>query len=173
VGYNGGTATWSDLIPGNYTVTETNPGAEWTVVVSGSPATVVAGQTAEAGVTNRHKLGSLQVTNGRWNRVTPDRPDLQIASQAIYPAGDCKTEWEHSRPELIPGLCRGRPIPRGWTMVVQVLRQSVVNSPGSVTSTRRFGTIIIEKRSIVVECCCSVPFSFSSDIAGISHGNRS
>ena len=50
--FDGETLSWSHLLPGEYGVTETDPGSMWTVNVSGSPATVEASQTAEATVTN-------------------------------------------------------------------------------------------------------------------------
>ncbi len=50
--YDGETLTWNDLDLGEYTVIETDPGSEWTVGISGSSATVEAGQTAEVTVTN-------------------------------------------------------------------------------------------------------------------------
>jgi hypothetical protein len=187
VGYNGGTATWSDLIPGDYTVTETNPGAQWTVVVSGSPATVVAGQTAQAGVTNTHKLGRLEVTKTvNWNGVTPDTGQtFQICiTGPSYPAGDCKTvgynggtaTWS----DLIPGDYTITETDPGtqWTAVVLGSPATVVacqTAWACVTNTRqvRTGTIIIEK-VVNLECVdlCDEPptFNFSGDIAG-SIGN--
>jgi hypothetical protein len=49
-------ATWTltNLIPGVYTISEADAGTEWTEVVTGSPATVVAGQTASSTVTNTY-----------------------------------------------------------------------------------------------------------------------
>ncbi len=52
VGYNGGVVTFSDLVPGSYTVSETNPGVSWLVTIAGSPATVTATAPAAATVTN-------------------------------------------------------------------------------------------------------------------------
>jgi HYR domain/Right handed beta helix region len=49
------TLTWSDLYHGDYTVTQTDPGAEWTVDITGSPVTVVDGvPSTPANVTNTH-----------------------------------------------------------------------------------------------------------------------
>ncbi len=51
---DGETATWSDLEPGEYTVSETDPGAEWTVSGTGA-VTVNSGETASVTVTNEEK----------------------------------------------------------------------------------------------------------------------
>ncbi|MEM8619269.1 MAG: ExeM/NucH family extracellular endonuclease [Actinomycetota bacterium] len=52
IGSNGGVVTWAELEAGAYTVTETNPGADWNVEITGSPATVTSEATASAAVTN-------------------------------------------------------------------------------------------------------------------------
>ncbi|HLF28034.1 MAG TPA: right-handed parallel beta-helix repeat-containing protein [Anaerolineae bacterium] len=52
IDYDGGMLTWSNLQPGDYTITETDPGASWVVSISGSPATVTSGGAANASVTN-------------------------------------------------------------------------------------------------------------------------
>ncbi len=49
---DGGTLTWNDLLSGEYIVTETDPGAEWSVEIIGSPVDVMPGATATATVTN-------------------------------------------------------------------------------------------------------------------------
>jgi len=54
--YDGGVLSWDNLIPGAYTVTETDAGNEWTVLIVGSPASVISGQTASANVTNTAKI---------------------------------------------------------------------------------------------------------------------
>ncbi|BAN02464.1 hypothetical protein YM304_21500 [Ilumatobacter coccineus YM16-304] len=49
------TLTWSDLYHGDYTVTQTDPGTEWTVDITGSPVTVADGvPSTPANVTNTH-----------------------------------------------------------------------------------------------------------------------
>ncbi len=55
IGYEGGDLVWSDLIPGIYMVTETNPGVEWTFIVTGSPVSLDAEGTGTASVSNIHK----------------------------------------------------------------------------------------------------------------------
>jgi len=73
---DGQTATWLDLEPGDYTVTETDPGADWTVAGSGQVIAVSSGQTATATVTNTYQnpvvglakaaLPVSQVSTGTW-----------------------------------------------------------------------------------------------------------
>ncbi|APV43494.1 Cna protein B-type domain-containing protein [Dehalogenimonas formicexedens] len=68
--------TLEGLIPGSYTVSEDNPGAEWTVTGGGS-VTVNSGQTATSTVTNTFKPGSLEITkvidfNGAVNSASID-----------------------------------------------------------------------------------------------------
>ena len=50
IGSEGGNLAWSDLIPGEYNVTE-SPLAGWTTI-TGSQATVAPGQTAECALSN-------------------------------------------------------------------------------------------------------------------------
>lgn len=52
----------SNLIPGDYTVTEADAGTEWTEVVASSPVAVLASATSTATVTNTYVPGSLDVT---------------------------------------------------------------------------------------------------------------
>ena len=93
--YDGGDLVWSGLILGVYTVTETNPGAEWEMAISGSPATVPEdGGSASADVTNTRRLGSLEVTKAvNWRGVTPDvSQEFTICVEGpTYPSGNCQT----------------------------------------------------------------------------------
>lgn len=76
--YDGATLSWQDLPPGEYTVTETDPGDSWTVEIAGSPATVTAGQMATATVTNRHDpspTGSITIIKD----AVPDDSTLTFA----------------------------------------------------------------------------------------------
>ena len=59
----GGTLRWQNLIPGQYSVTETdpNPSGGWTVAISGSPATVTAGSSGTVPVTNTRNVGHLEL----------------------------------------------------------------------------------------------------------------
>jgi hypothetical protein len=64
IGYNGGTLIWQDLIIGNYTVTETNPGVTWKVSIEPDTVTVPGNDTATVTVTNRKTY--LAYTPGFW-----------------------------------------------------------------------------------------------------------
>jgi len=51
--YDGGDLTWTDLLPGDYTVTETDPGVDWSETAPGDAVTVAElGGPATATVTN-------------------------------------------------------------------------------------------------------------------------
>ena len=59
IGSNGGTLSWTNLLPGNYIVSETDPGAtEWDVTITGAGITVVPvdGTKATATVLNSRKV---------------------------------------------------------------------------------------------------------------------
>jgi hypothetical protein len=71
IGYLGGQLTWNSLIPGSYTVTETNPGVAWTVAITGSPATVPTnGGSGSATVTNSENPADVTVVKTQ-NGATP------------------------------------------------------------------------------------------------------
>ena len=74
VDYDGDDLYWGELIPGDYTISETDPGSVWLVEVAGSPATVpVDGGSASATVTNTFQLGWLRVTKTvDWGWIAPD-----------------------------------------------------------------------------------------------------
>jgi hypothetical protein len=76
---NGWTQTWHDLLPGVYIVTETDPGIQWEVTITGSPATVSPGDTAYVEVTN--SLRYLGYTPGFWKNHTADSPSGHNAWQ--------------------------------------------------------------------------------------------
>ena len=62
IDYDGGNLTWTGLIPGNYTVNETNPGVLWDVTITGSPATVPScGGQALAAVTNKRLVPKIDI----------------------------------------------------------------------------------------------------------------
>jgi len=76
--------TWTDLEPGDYLITEGELGANWTTVVPENAITVVAGQVAEATVTNTYdepepdpEKGSLSVTKSVYGNAN-SVPDFEI-----------------------------------------------------------------------------------------------
>jgi len=104
--------TWTNLIPGDYVVTEGTLGAVWHVSVPASATAVPIGGTGHATVTNDYQPGDLRVTKIiDWNNVigTPMAPDFHITiTGPSYPSGNTKIfnvangyiqTWE----DLIPG----------------------------------------------------------------------
>jgi len=95
VGYNGGSAVWQGIIPGAYTVVETDPGQGWTVSGSGVQVNVPAGGSAQTTITNSTDVqtGDLQVLKVvEWGNVTPDQgKTFEICvTGPSFPQGDCK-----------------------------------------------------------------------------------
>ncbi len=161
--YDGTVLSWTNLIPGSYTVSETNPGASWTVDISGSPAAVPAnGGKATATVTNTHKRGSLEVTKTvNWNNITPDGSMAFIIciKGPSYPQGDCQTvsgfdqalgskvvKWEN----LLPGTYSISETDPGPAWDVSANPYDVVVNAGAqasagITNTRKVGGLTITK----------------------------
>jgi hypothetical protein len=55
VGYNGGVLEWTNLLPGEYVISETDPGGDWIVVITDSLVTVpIDGGQVTATVTNNN-----------------------------------------------------------------------------------------------------------------------
>jgi hypothetical protein len=72
--------TWNDLVPGDYTVDETDPGDEWEVTLPCGPITVEPGQEqcSSAEVTNTYLLGCLEVCKVvDWSGAEPD-PEMEF-----------------------------------------------------------------------------------------------
>ncbi|MCA9853797.1 MAG: hypothetical protein KC482_09385, partial [Dehalococcoidia bacterium] len=88
---NGGALTWTNLIPGDYTVTENDPGAEWGV--SGDDVTVdaPAGGEGKHTITNTILEGDLNVVKTiAWNGAPGDASQtFEICIQGpTYPNGN-------------------------------------------------------------------------------------
>jgi PKD repeat protein len=110
-GSTGGTWTLNDLIPGSYTLTETDPGQNW-IVTPGltQPVTVDYGtQCATATITNTFNFGCLEVTKEVMDLPVGWTEEFEICiTGPSYPSGDCKTisetggvlTWNN----LIPGI---------------------------------------------------------------------
>ncbi len=82
---DGESYTWEDLLPGEYTVTEENLGADWDVVVAESPVEVEADETAAVTVTNTFEEDD----------PTPIvDPDIEIALEKEWELGEDVVEPE-------------------------------------------------------------------------------
>ena len=161
-GHNGETLTWNDLIPGNYTAAETDPGSAWTV--NGSPTAVISvptdGGTASLVpiITNTRKLGSLEITKSvDWNGITPvDGQTFSICiSGPSYPNPDCKTftypnglvqTWTG----VIPGTYSVTEPGLGSEWTRSGATSAVVPTDGgtgtaTVTNTRKLGSLVVTK----------------------------
>lgn len=158
IGYMGGDLTWTDLKPGDYIVTETDPGTQWTVTVPAAPVTVPEGGQGTATVTNTHKLGSLEVTKTvNWNGVSEDPTQtFQICiTGPSYPGGDCKTFGSNGGiqtwTDLIPGdyIVTENDPGTQWTVTVPGSAVTVPLDGGkataSVTNTRKLGSLKVSK----------------------------
>ncbi len=159
IGYLGGALNWLDLIPGSYTVSETDVGPLWTTVVTGSPATIVSGgEGATASVVNTRKLGSLQITKTvNWNGADQDFSQFFhiCITGPSYPGGDCQTagssggvlNWSN----LIPGDYTVSETDPGNLWIVQVPAGPVTvpgnggSASAAVTNTHKHGTLQVVK----------------------------
>jgi predicted carbohydrate-binding protein with CBM5 and CBM33 domain len=88
IGANAGVLQWSGLIPGDYAVTETNPGSQWAVQISGSPAVVpVDGGQAAAGIRKQFgddPFGFNKMDVGQVDRMNDALSSLYISAQQWY-----------------------------------------------------------------------------------------
>ena len=154
--------SWTGLIPGDYTVTETDPGNMWTVVVPASAVAVpVDGSKATAGVSDTRKLSSLEVTKTvNWNGITPvEGQTFEICiSGPSYPAPakDCKTftypaDLVKSWTGLIPGDYTVTETDPGnmWTVVVPASAVAVPvdgsKATAGVSDTRKLSSLEVTK----------------------------
>ena len=84
--------TWTNLAPGAYTITETDPGVEWSKWIPVSSVTVNAGITSTAKVENSRKTGTINVRK----TVTGSPPDpnqvfqICLAGPAPSTAATCQ-----------------------------------------------------------------------------------
>jgi len=153
VGYNGGTASWTGLEPGTYTVSESDPGAAWALVGSGVEVEVAGGVDATATITNTYQPGSLTVSKVvEWGNVTPDQGQAFTITVTgpSYPSGDSKAvgynggtaSWTGLEPgtytvsESDPGAA--------WAVVGSGVEVEVARGAGAtatITNTLRVGSI--------------------------------
>jgi hypothetical protein len=91
--YDGGTLVWDPVIPGDYTVSEADPGAVWDVTIDPVVVTVPPDGTGSGDVYNDYQPGSLKITKVvDWSGLTPVAgQQFEICIQGpSYPDGDCK-----------------------------------------------------------------------------------
>jgi hypothetical protein len=82
VGYDGGILSWGNLIPGGYTVTESNLGGAWGMSITGSPATVPHdGGQASASVANHNTVNRVYLPVVLNDFVSA--PDLVVEHVAV------------------------------------------------------------------------------------------
>ena len=135
--------TWTGLTPGSYTITEGTSGADWTAEVPVASITVVAGQTANATVTNTYTApipdkGSLQVTKKVLGEGAPNASFSITISGAGY--SDTQTfdytgqEVSYTWTGLTPGsytITEGTS-GAGWT--AEVPAQSIIVAAGQTVN---------------------------------------
>ncbi len=139
IGSAGGTLTWPNLIPGLYTLSEQDPGPEWTVTLEPVQVTVPAnGGTAQAKVTNSHTvaLGSLAVKKVvNWfidpNPTMPFEICIQGPSYPSTP--NCQFTVDQGTATwsaLTPGLYTVTETSPGRNWIVQLPPPVLVTAPG-------------------------------------------
>lgn len=161
IGAEGGSLIWTSLLPGVYTITETEPGPAWSVAGSGVSVTLSGGGGLFTGtITNTRntpQLGRLIVTKTvDWIGATPDAGQtFEICvSGPSWPDGNCQTigaaggalTWDN----LLPGVYTVTETSPGSAWSVSGSGVAVMappNGAGSaiLTNTLRFGSLIITK----------------------------
>jgi len=157
--FDGGTLVWPDLIPGDYIVSEPDPGSGWSVKVTNSPVTVPGGSPpAQASVTNTLQRDGLSVTKvADWNGITPDPAQsfTICITGPSYPDGNCQTTGylggELSWADLLPGAYTVSETDIGpfWTTVVTGSPATIGSGGGGATATvvntRKLGSLEVTK----------------------------
>jgi uncharacterized protein YegL len=155
VGFQGGSLIWTGLIPGTYTVTETNPGAEWESIIGGSPVQVTT-QGSTAAVTNIYRRGKLSIEKQvDWNGITPNPAqtfEICITGPS-YPTGTCQSvdydggvvTWS----DLVPGQYTVSETDPGanWFTSIQQSPVTVTTDGGStmIQNVHRRGSLTVTK----------------------------
>lgn len=161
IGPDGGSLVWTSLLPGTYTITETEPGPAWSVTGNGLTVTLTGGGGLFTGaITNTRtvpQVGSLQIIKAvDWIGATPDPNqtfEICIAGPS-YPSGDCQTiganggvlTWDN----LIPGIYTITEVDPGvaWAMLGSNVTVTVTGNgtvTHTVTNTRRLGSLQVTK----------------------------
>ncbi|MEI8201331.1 MAG: hypothetical protein WCG21_14835, partial [Eubacteriales bacterium] len=153
------TKTWTNLIPGNYTITEAGAGTSWTETVPASAVTVAAGGIAKATVTNTYVPGALEVTKHivLGDLIgSPAIPDFSIMiTGPSYPTGDTKAFSEllgltQTWSNLIPGEYTITEVSAGiiWSQTVPAAAVTVtagLTATADVTNTYLPGALEVTK----------------------------
>jgi hypothetical protein len=125
IGYLGGDLTWSNLLAGGYTVTESDPGTSWSVTGNNALVTVSPGANSGTTITNTRKLGSLSVTKVvDWSGAPAQSVTFTI----------CITGPSYASPTLANGGCQTVGNTGGtltWNNLLPGDYQVVEQSPGS------------------------------------------
>jgi uncharacterized surface anchored protein len=159
---NGMEQTWENLIPGNYTVTESGIAAPWSVDIDPEDFDVLSGEdtTVDVTVTNSYDVGSLTVlkaveTNGAIGLTVPDF-SITITGPS-YPDGDTKVfnqtnGMEQTWENLIPGTytVTESGIATPWSVVIDPEEFDVVGGEDTtvdvtVTNTYATGSLTVLK----------------------------
>ena len=148
IGYQGGDLNWTNLLPGDYTATESDPGTSWSVTGNNAVVTVNPGANSGTTITNTRKLGSLSVTKVvNWNGVPAQGVTFTICiTGASYPTptlanGGCQTigntggtvTWNN----LVPGaytVAENSPGP-AFTVTGNNVQLTVPSDGGNVSTT--------------------------------------
>lgn len=156
IGHLGGTLTWTGIIPGEYVVSETDPGEVWEVIIGGSPVQVTA-QGSTAAVSNTYRRGSISIEKQvDWNGVPIDTTQtFQVCIQGpSYPtAPDCKTvdfdgevvTWDnlilgqYTISEVDPGV--------NWftTIFQSPVEATIAGNGTTITNVHRRGSLTVTK----------------------------
>ena len=148
---NGWKQTWENLIPGTYTVSEADPGNEWTVEVAGN-STVSPGQKSEVTVTNTYEQGgALKVTKvfvtGEGQGDLPNFVDVRVVGPS-YPDGNTQrlsdgNDWTYLWANLIVGEYTITELNTGAQWIVSIYPDAKVairpeeTTTVTITNTRR------------------------------------
>ncbi len=157
IGAAGGPLTWDNLIPGVYTVTESNPGPAWVVTGDNVTVNVPNGGTGSSTIVNTYLMGSLQVAKVvDWGAATPlvTQTFTLCITGLSYPAPDCQSvnylggllTWDN----LIPGVYTVTEVSPGVLWSILGDNVTVVVSPdqpatATVTNTHIFGSLQVTK----------------------------
>ncbi len=157
VGPNGGSPVWDNLIPGVYTVTESNPGPAWVVTGDNVTVNVPDGGTGSTTIVNTRRVGSLQISKiADWNGIAPDPAQTFTicVTGPSYPSGDCQTidadggvlTWNN----LIPGVYTVTETDPGvaWSITGSNVTVTVTGDGANthtITNTRRLGSLQVTK----------------------------